>query len=273
MPSLTCLQIRNSVFFSALLFLSFFTPVAAAELITSGIASTYTVSDKEAVTGDILCFNSDGGSLSRCQKEFDEKVFGVLVDNPQLVMRNDPESQPVVREGRVLVNVTTLTGEIKAGDYLTTSPITGKAQRVGEYLGYVVGRALTSFTAKDGTSVDFDGKKYTSGAVEVALSIGPLGALPRGTIFDRLGYSLLKSTQSPAGAGLFLRYIIAGLMLILVSLLSFGIFGRNITKGIEAIGRNPLSQGPIQLVIIINTILIGVVVIGTITLGIVIIRL
>ena len=272
---LKCPKFKKSLFTTSLFFLVLFSVSAtsAAELVMSGIASTYTVSDKEAVNGDIVCFNETSGSLSRCQKEFDEKVFGVLVSSPQVVMRNDPESQPIVREGRVFVNITTLTGEIKAGDYLTTSPIPGKAQRVGDYLGYVIGRSLTAFTAKDGTALNYNGKSYTSGTVEVALSIGPLGALPRGTVFDRLGFSLLKSTQSPAGAGLFLRYIVAGLMLVVVSILSFGIFGRNITKGIEAIGRNPLARGPIQFVIIINTVLIAGVVLGSIVLGIIIIRL
>lgn len=278
MQKKTCLKhfkFKRRLLVFSLFFLVFISvpTVKAAELIMSGIASTYTVGDKEAVNGDIICFDESSGSLKRCQKEFDEKVFGILVTNPQVVMRNDPQSQPIVREGRVFVNVTTLTGEIKAGDYLTTSPIAGKAQRVGDYLGYVIGRSLTTFTSKDGTPINYNGKSFTGGTVEVALSIGPLGALPRGTVFDRLGFSLLKSTQNPAGAGLFLRYIVAGLMLVVVSILSFGIFGRNITKGIEAIGRNPLARGPIQFVIVINTVLIAGVVLGSIVLGIIIIRL
>lgn len=276
MRKVTCLKIKALAAFVTLISLTFFAsslPTRAADVM-SGVASTYTINDKDAVSGDIICFTDPGtGALGRCQKEFDDKMFGILITAPQLVLRNNPDSQPIVREGRVFVNVTTLSGEIKAGDYLTSSPIPGKAQRVGDYLGYIIGRALTNFTAKDGTAVDFSGKSYTSGMVEVALSIGPLGALPRGTIFDKIGFSLLKSTQNPAGAGLFLRYIVAGLMLIVVSILSFGIFGRNITKGIEAIGRNPLSQGPIQFVIVINTVLIAGVVLGSIILGIIIIRL
>ncbi len=240
----------------------------------SGIASTYDVTDKEAISGDIICFTDPGtGALGRCQKEFDEKVFGILVTAPQLVLRNNPEAQPIVREGRVFVNVTTLTGELKSGDYLTSSPIAGKAQKVGDYLGYIIGRTLTAFTAKDGTPVTYEGKSYISGQVEVALSIGPLGALPRGTFLDKIGFSLLKSTQNPAGAGLFLRYIAAALVVILVSLMSFSVFGRNITKGIEAIGRNPLARGPIQFIIILNTVLIAAVVLGAIIISIVIIRL
>lgn len=276
MRKVICLKIKVLVALVSLIYFSFFAPSlpAFAADVMSGVASTYTVSDKESVSGDIICFTDPGtGALGRCQKEFDEKMFGVLITAPQLVLRNNPEAQPIVREGRVFVNVTTLSGEIKAGDFLTSSPLPGKAQRVGDYLGYIIGRALTDFTTKDGVSIDFGGKSYTSGMVEVGLSIGPLGALPRGTVFDRLGFSLLKSTQSPAGAGLFLRYIVAGLMLIVVSILSFSIFGRNITKGIEAIGRNPLSQGPIQFVIVINTVLIAGVVLGSIVLGIIIIRL
>ncbi len=276
MRKVTCPKIKALVAFVTLISLTFFASslsVRAADVM-SGVASTYTVSDKDAVSGDIICFTDPGtGALGRCQKEFDDKMFGILVTAPQLVLRNNPDSQPIVREGRVFVNVTTVSGEIQAGDFLTSSPIPGKAQRVGDYLGYIIGRALTDFTAKDGTAIDFGGKSYTSGIVEVGLSIGPLGALPRGTVFDRLGFSLLKSTQSPAGAGLFLRYVVAGLMLIVVSILSFATFGRNITKGIEAVGRNPLSQGPIQFVIIINTVLIAGVVLGSIILGIIIIRL
>lgn len=240
-----------------------------------GIASTYEVDDNEAVDGDILCFNNseDGGKLIRCQKAYDENMFGVQTTNPSVVLKQTEKGKAIIQQGRAEVNVTTLSGPIKIGDYITSSPISGKGQKAPEMLGYVLGKSLSNFDESAGEIMSFNGKSIRSGKIEVSVTAGPLGVLPRGTFLDKIGFAMVRGTQTPAAAGLFLRYVTAGLLVILVSFFTFNNFGRNISKGMESIGRNPLARNQIQLVIIINTALIAVVVIGTIILSLIIIRL
>lgn len=239
-----------------------------------GIASGYAISDPQALNGDIICFSeTEAGKLVRCTTPFDPRMFGVLAENPQVVLRSGDSEKPIIQSGKAVVNVTTLGGDIKAGDYVTSSPIPGKGQKIGDYIGYVLGVALESFGGQDGAALDYQGKSYRSGQIEVTLGIGPLGALPRGTVFDKLGFALLRNVQNPQGTGLFLRYVTAGLVVILVTFFAFSTFGRNITKGMESIGRNPLAYNQVQFVIILNTILIAGVVLGGIVISLVIIRL
>src|SRR3989338_10982893 len=58
------------------------------------VTSIYKIADTEAVDGDILITSADG--LIRTTKVADDKVFGVLQDQPLLVFRIiDAEGKPV----------------------------------------------------------------------------------------------------------------------------------------------------------------------------------
>ena len=59
----------------------------------------------------------------------------------------DGEGKPVIvaLSGRVPVKVTTKNGEIRPGDYITTSDISGVGMRATE-AGRVIGKALTGLS-------------------------------------------------------------------------------------------------------------------------------
>lgn len=257
-------------FILGLLVQNFFTPMAQAE--SSGITSSYKMQDEQAEDGDIVCFSEQAGQLARCIKPYDERVFGIYVKKPDAVLRGGIDQKPIAREGKTIVNVTTLSGPIEPGDYLTTSQVAGKGQKAAEPLGYVIGRSLGSLKEGEGTKFEINGREAFLGKIEVALDFAALGVLPRGTILDKIGFAFVKGTQTPQAAGLFLRYIVAGVLTTVVVIVSFNTFGKNIGKGIEAIGRNPLAKSYIQFVIIINTLLIAALTFGAIFLGLVIIR-
>lgn len=227
------------------------------------IPTTYTITDKDAIDGDILSFDKDG--ISRANIPYTNRIFGVLQDNPVIVYRtNDDTGDPVMQTGSALVNVTNITGDIKVGDYVTSSSIAGKGQKAAES-GYVVGIALSDF-ASNGQTVSFGGQEYNTGTISIALKIEYAeitNARSFNRLFDYFNQFAFESVQNPERASQFFKFVVAAIISLGSIIFSFFIFARSITKSIEAIGRNPLAKTAIQVSIIINaaltilTIIIG----------------
>lgn len=216
------------------------------------VTSVYEVADTEATEGDILIVNEKG--LVRANIGFDNKMFGVVQDNPLLVYRSETKGKPIVRSGIAQVNVTTLNGPIKYGDYITSSAIPGKGQKALES-GYVIGIALASFTGEGTPQVDGPRGKVASGKIPVAIRIEYTELTnPRfaGRLFGFIGTAFLENVSDPKQIGLLIRYIAAGLIVLLSFTFGFLTFSRSIAKSIEALGRNPLAKSTIQLSMIIN---------------------
>ena len=260
-----------SLLFYLLLTTYYLLPTVHAQGIEA--TSVYEIADTAAVEGDILVTTDKG--LTRADKGFDNKMFGILVLQPVLVFRSaDNKSKPVVRSGVAEVNVTTLNGPIKYGDYVTSSPIAGKGQKaVGS--GYVLGTALADFEGGD-QQVDGPNGKVFLGKIPVALRF-EYPTLNTQNSFGRLigilGSSFLENIGDPKKLVEVIRYIAAGLVVLLSFTFGFLTFSRSIVKSVEALGRNPLAKTTIQLSILINVALLVVTGIIGIVASILIIRL
>lgn len=259
------------------LLLSGFPLVTTTFAQTSGIelTSVYTITDKEAVEGDIMVVSDQG--MVRASKGFDNKMFGILEQNPILVFRNSdtPNGQPVVRTGVVDVNVTTLGGNIKYGDYITSSQIAGKATKAAQS-GYVLGIALANFDGTNAPTVTGPAGPVASGKIPVALRIEYAELTnPRfaGELFGFVGSSFLENVRDPKQLGTIVRYLAAGLVILLSFTFAFLTFSRSIAKSVEALGRNPLAKSAIQLSMIINIVLLVITGVIGIVASILIIRL
>lgn len=237
------------------------------------VTSVYEVADKDAQEGDILKATEQG--LIRTEIGFDNKIFGVIADAPLLVYRSEIKGKPVVRSGVVKVNVTTLNGPIKYGDYITSSQVPGKGQKTSES-GYTVGMALGAFTGEGAPQVDSPKGKVASGQIPVAVRIEYTELTnPRfaGRLFGFVGTTFLENVSDPKQIGSVVRFTAAGLIVLLSFTFGFLTFSRSIAKSIEALGRNPLAKSTIQMSIIINIALLVVTAIVGIVASILIIRL
>lgn len=226
------------------------------------VTSVYDVADKEAVDGDILKITDKG--LVRTDMGFDNKLFGVIQDQPLLTYRTELEGKPVARSGIAVVNVTTLNGPIKYGDYITSSAISGKGQKALES-GYVLGIALVDFNGNGAQTIDGPTGQVASGKIPISIRIEYAELTnPRfiGRIFGFIGNAFLENINDPKKFAEIIRFISAGLVVLLSFTFAFLTFSRSIAKSIEALGRNPLAKAPIQLSIIMNIILL--VLVGTI---------
>lgn len=237
------------------------------------VTSVYEVTDQEAVEGDILTATDKG--LVRANIGFDPKVFGVIQEQPLLVYRAATKGKPIVRSGIAQANVTTLNGPIKYGDYITSSQIPGKGQRAQES-GYVVGIALASFDGTGAQNIDGPRGPVALGKIPLAVRIEYAELTnPRfaGRLFGFIGTTLLENVSDPKQAGGVVRYLAAGLVMLLSFTFAFLVFARSIPKSIEAIGRNPLAKSTIQFSMLVNIILLAITGIIGIVASILIIRL
>lgn len=256
------------------IFLIFLLVTSYLLLVTSAraqleIAETFDVPEK-SVDGDILSFTDKGITLS--EREYDNKIFGVIETSPLVAYRRkDSTGLPVVRNGSAEVNVTTINGPIKTGDFITTTSIPGKGQKAVTS-GYIIGVALADFKETDGTAQEYtppgggNKRQIKVGKINLAIKIefAELNtARNTNRLLDSLNAAFFSSVQDPEKFVNIIRYVLAGLSVLISLMIGFFTLARTIPKGVEALGRNPLARTTIQFGIILNIIFtVGIGIVG-----------
>lgn len=297
-----------SVIFTSLLTALFYLPRSnnfnvCAQGTNIGIANTYALTDPDIEDGDIIAITSKEGELKRATDGAEEELFGIYVESPNVVYITDEDLKPILRQGDVSVNITTLGGNIRIGDLIASSKIAGKGQKASSKSVRIVGIALDSFGAGSGSSFQYQGKSYRRGQIRVSLNVvGKSSAegisvpvtetgatsdadaqnqqlmaqMQNANLVDKffIVMQMIKNTLTKKNddSSRLLRYIVAALVAIITTYFSFTFFGKNVTKGIESIGRNPLAKVQIQTMIVLNIVLISIVTIGGVILSLVIIK-
>lgn len=217
--------------------------------VSSGIATYLQINDTNLKEGDLIKLTPSG--YKKTTSPYESSLYGVITDNPSVSFENTSLSnaKPVISSGKVYVNVTAHNGPIKKGDVLTSSTIPGYAQKASEN-GYVIGTAAEEFNAS---------KSSDTGKILVVLNITYNSSVaPRtNNIFKLFSVAADAPYLSPLNT---LRYVFAGIMVILSFIIAVYFFGRVSTKGVEAIGRNPLASKMIMLSVIVNLLLAGIVI-------------
>lgn len=221
-----------------------------------GIA--YDVKEENVENGDIL-ISSEGGDLVRATESYSTRLFGVVQAEPVILFKSADASasgRPVTHSGIAEVSVTTLGGPIKQGDYVTSSEIAGKG-KLGDRSGYVIGIAMVDFPQEGSTTqkFTFEDKEYEAGKLPVSLKIEYAEittARTPGRLLEYVGAALFRNIRNPEKFAQTMRYFAAGGVVLLAFGVGFSTFSKGITKGIEAIGRNPLAKGVIYGSIMLN---------------------
>lgn len=191
--------------------------------------------------GDVI--SSRDGTYSLSTSTYDPNIFGVVADTPIIGLQNlaQPNSKMVSTYGQVVLKVSTINGDIKKGDYLTTSTIPGAAQKADK-LGQVLGIALEDYTAADTTTV---------GTINAYLNIETrlISKTLKTNLLEALKDGSYAAFMTPLSA---LRYLLAALMVASTFVIGFWTFGRFSNTTIQAIGRNPLAKRDISKTLIFN---------------------
>lgn len=230
------------IFFSLLFSISAI--VAKAQNISSGIAISVPIQDKNAKDGSIIASTLQGYIPSSIP--YDPSIQGVLSDRPGVFIKNtkDPKSKTVINMGYAYVLVSTTNGPIKKNDFVTTSKITGVGQKA-KMNGFILGTALEDYSNSDPNKISkilvYVSPRYNGSFIGI-----------RSNLIQILRDARNVYSLSPLDS---FRYLLAGIVIALSFILGFMYFGKVAKAGVEALGRNPLAAGLIQFGIIINVIL------------------
>jgi hypothetical protein len=231
-----------------------------AEDISLGIAAYIPINDTNIADGAIVSASQTGYHLTK--RAYDPLMFGVVAKNPA-VSFGAPQGvegkYPVISQGEVYVLVSTSNGTIKKGDYLTSSDSVGTAMKATKS-GFILGTALADYSSKQ------------KGLIPMSMNVHFFTARngTSNSIFEVFNFSTLAFSEEPLAV---FKYILSAGVVILSFLLAFFSFGRIASRGIEAIGRNPLAARMIQIGIIFNVLITVAIVAGGVIISLLILRL
>lgn len=220
-----------------------------AQNFSLGVSSYYPV-EQEVTEGDIIVYKD--GIYQKSSARHQSNIIGVYVENPSFEFRPEDTSGkvPILSSGDAYVRVSTVNGEIKQGDFLTTSEIVGAAMKATDR-GIILGTALEDFSQEDPTNVGRILVQIDITDTKIAGTI----ALEEGSalnLIDVFSASKRALYESPSDS---FKYIVAAIVVIVSFIFGFITFKKVAVKGVEAIGRNPLASKIIGFGILMNLII------------------
>lgn len=225
-----------------ILVLMFITPFPLyAQVSSSGIAISKTVNSDTVADGDLICLKEGGYFL--CDQEFASGIFGVATNNPSAAFDQggDDKAKLVISTGNARVRISGQTGDVKEGDFITSSKTPGVSMKA-EKNGFIIGVAQENYTPESNDSI---------GSILISLDIRYMTEIKsdNGNLLENIQQAFIAPTLTPLAS---LRYLLAFLIAIISFVLGFTYFGRMIKAGIEAMGRNPMAKNMIQVNIFLN---------------------
>jgi hypothetical protein len=236
--------------FSLLILGSLLPSSVYAQNMSVGTAYSTLIIDDSVKDGTIIVATPNGYRIS--SSAYDSNVYGVYTESPSVYLQNtdDKQAKPVTTSGKVSVLVSSINGNIKKNDMITTSTIPGVGQKADKN-GMVLGTALENYSSSD---------KKAAGKILVAVNPHFTGS------FSGVKTNLLEAIRNASDptilsqAGTSIRYLLAVGIILISFAIGFAYFGRVTSSGVEALGRNPLASRMIQFNIIINLILMVVII-------------
>ncbi|HUW71927.1 MAG TPA: hypothetical protein VMV66_01885 [Candidatus Humimicrobiaceae bacterium] len=205
------------------------------------VARNLEVADSEARIGDIVSQAEEG--LIRTSSPYNKNIVGVIAEDPIVVFgKETPTTLKVVSFGETLTKVTNINGEIKKGDFITSSDRPGVGQKATEP-GFVVGQAMQDSNQEEGLVLIF---------VQPQKVLFPSRSISSGIITEL--FKVLPQSMTPETISELLRYIFALLVGGGSFIIGFLSFIKALKEGLTAIGRNPLAKGSIRTAMVLNLI-------------------
>ncbi len=217
---------------------------------TAAISQGFKTTETDLATGALVSLTS--GSQNTIQLSNTDRVnqlIGVIGDKPLIELSNSDKEAQVVISGTTLTLVSDINGDIKTGDKVTASPISGVGMKANAS-SLVVGTAqsdLSSATTTQKTVNDKKGQPQSVkiGGVPVQINITYYVAPEDKNAFlppfvQSLANAVAGKEVSPV------RVLISSLVLVFGFISIAVLLYSSIRSSIISIGRNPLSEGAVR---------------------------
>jgi hypothetical protein len=244
----------------------------------TALAQGYASGDSTLQKGMVVKLRSSSSDkqavVERADYEDADKVFGVVVDLTDSLAAEVPAGSEVYVEqsGRLEAYVSDLNGEVKKGDLLTLSSLSGVLMRSDDRSVTTVGTALEDFPGENSQTVEVrdsngDTQKAEVSLLDVNVDIKPpspsVVSQNTNNMLARLSNGLVGREIN--GLRVLAALAIFATLLVIESEIIYG----TITTSISAVGRNPLAKSLIGresfksvtvglIVLIVGTVAISV---------------
>jgi hypothetical protein len=223
---------------------------------SAGTAVSILIINKDVKDGNIIASTPKGYGLTATA--YDSNVYGVYTESPAIYLQNtsDQQAKPVMTSGKAEALVSSINGNIKKNDFITTSTIAGIGQKATRN-GMILGTALQDYSSKD---------QKASGKILVAINPHFIASFEdnKTNVLEVLRNASDPTTLTQATS---LRYVLAAGIVLIAFGIGFVFFGRITSQGVEALGRNPLASRMIQISLIFNLIIMIIIVAAGLGLG------
>ena len=148
---------------------------------SADVAENY-VSSQSLTPGTVIMPAEDGDNqaIVETTSAYQSQTIGIISTNPGVTLNSDattdathPNLYPVALQGRVPVRVSSINGNIQAGDLLTTSSIPGVAMKATQ-AGQIIGKALENYSSSNpnafGTIMVFVNISWADPNMQIALT-------------------------------------------------------------------------------------------------------
>src|SRR5690349_3509958 len=123
-------------------------PVAAQNNVSAAISQGFQTSETSIRAGALVSFErGNSARVELANRERVEQLAGVVSDRPLIALSSGSSETQVVTQGVTSVLVSTVNGDIKAGDKITASPINGVGMKA-ESSTQVIGTAQEDLSSK-----------------------------------------------------------------------------------------------------------------------------
>ncbi len=241
-------------------------PVAA--FAATSLSQGYTASEELSV-GSIASLKEDSSDeVVAATTSNADNIIGIVInqDSSQIAISNGAKTQvQVATNGVVPVLVSDIAGEIKQGDPITASPITGVGMKAivnTKVVGFAQGKisGSTKQTIKDSNG---DSQEVNVGQAPVLISVSYHYKTPEKTVIPAAVQNVADAIAGRKVGSV--PIIVSGIIFIIMLVTVVSIIYSMIRSGIISIGRNPMSQSAVYRDIVQLSVLVIVIISVSIT--------
>lgn len=206
--------------------------------------------DDQLIRGSIVSRSAtDDNKVDAANLDNLDRLFGVVVrpDESALTITSDTTGVYVATTGKFEVLVTNLSGDIKSGDYITASSISGMGMKAGDTQELIIGKSLQDFDINDPSMVlGTTSVKSVDGAthnVVIGRVLADLDVKRNPRLSQSAPELIVRFSELIAGKPVSLLRVYAALAVLLVTAaLGGSMLYAGIKSAFVAIGRNPLAK-------------------------------